>query len=180
MDDETLYAQIAAAQALAVSKLQQRYGMTSEQMAKVSANLTAPKPSEPNTVTAADTEAAWRRSAEHQFRSLGISPVSDAEAAAIQEAQAAAVAKLQAVRAAEMDAQLINYRLEVAHDRAAKSGLYYSEDATKQREIDRLVEKTEVSMIEARLEAGLPPEPAPRKTPAEIALERHNARRAQH
>jgi hypothetical protein len=177
MDDTELYAQIAAAQALAVSKLQERYGLTAEQMAKASANLTAPKQTEPHTVTTADTEAMWRRSAEGQFKSLGIQPVSDDEAAKIQAAMDAARAAHQTARAAEMDAQLLDYRAEVAHDRANRSGLYYSPDATKQQEINRLVEKTEIAMIEARLEAGLPPEPAPRRTPAEIAQERYEARR---
>jgi hypothetical protein len=105
--------------------------------------------------------------------------VTDAEAAAIQEAQAAAVAKLRAEQAAEMDDQLHNFRSEVAHDRAATSGLYYSEDGANMREIERLVRETEANMILVRLEAGLSAEPAPRKTPAQIPQEKYNARRAQ-
>jgi hypothetical protein len=179
MTDDELYANIRAAQTLAVDKLQRSWGMTSEQMAKASAALTVPKPTEPNTITTADLEAAWARSANDQFRGLGISPVSDAEAAAIQAKMDEAVAAHQAVRASEMDAQLLDFRAEVAHDRAAKSGLYYSPDASKQREIDRLVRETEIAMMETRLAAGLPAEPPARRAPAEIALERHNARRAQ-
>jgi hypothetical protein len=175
-NDEALYAQIRAAQAVAVESLQARWGMSADQVAKARAAIAAPTPT---TAAEENVATAWARSAEHQARSLGISPVSDAEAAAIQEAMDAAVAKMQTARAAEMDDQLLNFRSEVAHDRAAKSGLYYNPDATKQREIDRLVEKTEVSMIETRLAAGLPAEPPPRKSPAQIALERHNARRAQ-
>jgi hypothetical protein len=179
MSDDELYAQIAAAQALAASKLQERWGLSAEQMAKASAALAAPKPTEPNTITTADLEAAWRRSANDQFRGLGITPVSDAEAAAIQAKMDAATAAHQTARATEMDAQLLDFRSEVAHDRAAKSGLYYNEDAAKMREIDRLVRETEIAMMQTRLEAGLPAEPAPRKSPAQIAQERHNARRAQ-
>jgi hypothetical protein len=89
----------------------------------------------------------------------------------------AATAKMQAARAFDMDQRLHDYRSEVAHDRVAKSGLYYSPDATKQREIDRLVRETEIAMMQTRLEAGLPAEPAARKTPAQIALERFEARR---
>jgi hypothetical protein len=173
-DDEI----VAASQQAAVAKMQARHGLSSEQIAKLQQSLAAPKQTEPNTVTAANIEAAWGRSANDQFRSLGITPVSDAEAAEIQAAMNAAVAKAQAEQAANLDDQLINFRLEVAHDQAARSGLYYSPDATKQREIERLVEKTETAMIEARLEAGLPAEPPARKTPVQIALERHNARRA--
>jgi hypothetical protein len=179
MSDDELYANIKAAQALAVEKLQRSWGMTAEQFAAASASFNnAPKPSEPNTITSADLEAAWARSANNQFRGLGIAPISDEEAAAIQAKMDEATAKYQATRAAELDDQFHNYRAEVAHDKAAKSGLYYSPDASKQREIDRLVEKTEISLIETRLAAGLPPEPAPRKTPAQIATERHNARKA--
>jgi hypothetical protein len=174
MTDDELFAQIAAAQAVAVEKLQARWGLTADQVATARAAIAAPTP---NTATADNLAAAWGRSAEHQARSLGIEPVSDAEAAAIQEAMNRAVAEKQAARAAEMDDQLHNFRLEVAHDRAAKSGLYYSPDATKQREIDRLVEKTETAMIETRLEAGLSAEPPPRKAPAEVAAERFAARR---
>jgi hypothetical protein len=176
-DDEALYAQIKAAQAVAAENLQRRWGLSADQMAKASASIAAPKPSEPNTITTADMEAAWARSANDQFRGLGIAPVSDAEAAAIQEAMDAATASFQANRAAEMDSQLLDYRSEVAHDRAAKSGLYYNEDAAKQREIDRLVRETEIAMMQTRLEMGLPAEPAPRKSLAEIAQERFAARR---
>jgi hypothetical protein len=179
MTDEELYANIAAAQAAAARQLQERWGLNSEQMAKAAAGLIAPKPSEPNTITPADTEAMWRRTAEGQFQSLGIAPISDAEAAAIQAKMNEATAAYQAAQAAELDSQFIDFRAAVAHDRAAKSGLYYSPDASKQREIDRLVEKTEISLIEARLAAGLPAVPTPRKTTVEIATERHNARRAQ-
>jgi hypothetical protein len=179
MSDEELYAQIAAAQAVAVEKLQRSWGMTAEQFTAASASFNnVPKPTEPNTITPADTEAMWRRSANDQFRGLGIAPVSDAEAAEIQAAMDAATAAHQAVRASEMDAQLLDFRAEVAHDQAAKSGLYYSPDAAKMREIDRLVRETEISMMETRLAAGLSAEPAPRKTAAEIAQERYNARRA--
>jgi hypothetical protein len=150
--------------------------MSAEQLAKASAAIAAPTP---NTATAENLAAAWGRSAEHQARSLGIEPVSDAEAAAIQTAMDKAVADHQAVRASEMDDQLLNFRLEVAHDRAAKSGLYYNEDATKQREIDRLVRETESNMMLTRLRAGLPAEPAPRKTAVQVAQERFNAERAQ-
>jgi hypothetical protein len=130
-DDEALYAQIRAAQAVAVEKLQQRWG----QQANASAAPTAPK--QPDLI-----EQAWRQRADTDMRGMGIAPVTDAEAAAIQEAQAAAVAKLRAEQAAEMDDQLHNFRSEVAHDRAAKSGLYYSEDGAKMREIERLVRET--------------------------------------
>jgi hypothetical protein len=175
MTDEEI---IAASQQAAVAKMQARHGLSNEQIAALQKSLAAPAPT-PNTAAADNLATAWGRSAEHQARSLGIEPVSDAEAAAIQEAQAAAVAKMRAEQAANLDDQLHNFRSEVAHDQAAKSGLYYNEDASKQREIDRLVRETEVSMIETRLAAGLPPEPAPRKTPVQIALERHNARKAQ-
>jgi hypothetical protein len=175
MSDEKLYAEIRAAQALAVEKLQQSWGMSADQVAKASAAIAAPTP---NTAATENLATAWARSADQQARSLGIEPVSDAEAAEIQAAMNAAVAEKKAASAAEMDQQLLDFRSGVQHDQAAKSGLYYSPDATKQQEINRLVEKTEIAMIEARLEAGLPAEPAPRKTPTEIALERHNARRA--
>jgi hypothetical protein len=167
---------VAASQQAAIAKMQAR-GWTSEQITAAQKSLAAP--SNPNAVTTTDTEAMWRRSAEGQFQSLGIAPVSDEEAAAIQEKMNEATAAYQATRAAELDDQFHNYRAAVAHDRAAKSGLYYSPDASKQREIDRLVEKTEISLIETRLAAGLPAEPAPRKTTVQIATERHNARRAQ-
>ena len=166
-DDEALYAQIRAAQAVAVEKLQQRWGQ------QAAASSTPAVPKEPDLI-----EQAWRQRADTDMRGMGITPVSDAEAAAIQEAQAAAVAKMQAEQATQMDDQLHNFRREVEHDRAAKSGLYYNEDASKMREIDRLVRETEIAMMQTRLEAGLPAEPLPRRTPAEIALERYNARRA--
>jgi hypothetical protein len=176
MSDEKLYAEIRAAQAVAAENLQRRWGIPAGEMARHQQSLAAPTP---NTATADNLAAAWGRSAEHQARSLGITPVSDAEAAEIQAAMDAAVAAHQTARASEMDEQLHNFRSEVAHDRAAKSGLYYNEDASKMREIDRLVRETEIAMMQTRLEAGLSAEPAPRKTAAEIALERHNARRAQ-
>jgi hypothetical protein len=176
LTDDELYAQIRAAQAVAVEKLQQRWGMTADQVTAARASIAAPTP---NTITTADLEAAWARSAQDQFRGLGIQPVSDEEAAKIQAAMDEAVAAHQTARASEMDQQLLDFRAEVAHDRAAKSGLYYNEDAAKMREIERLVRETEIAMIETRLAAGLPAEPAPRKTAVEIALERHNARRAQ-
>jgi hypothetical protein len=65
----------------------------------------------------------------------------------------------------------------VEHDRAAKSGLYYNEDGAKMREIERMVRETEANMMLVRLEAGLPAEPAPRKTSVQIAQERYDARR---
>jgi hypothetical protein len=173
MTDEKLYAEIRAAQAIAVEKLQQNWGKTPEQMAQARASLAAPTPT---TAAEENVATAWARSAEHQARSLGIEPVSDAEAAQVQEAMNAAVAKMRTEQAAQMDEQLHNFRLEVAHDRAAKSGLYYNEDGAKMREVERLVRETEIAMMETRLAAGLPAEPAPRRTLAEIALERHNAR----
>jgi hypothetical protein len=66
-------------------------------------SLATPAPSEPNTITAANLEQAWGRSADNHARSLGITPVTDAEAAKIQEAMNAAVAKKQAEQAAQMD-----------------------------------------------------------------------------
>jgi hypothetical protein len=164
-DDEI----IAASQQAAIAKMQAR-GWTNDQITQAQKSLAAP--TAPNTVNASDMEAAWARSAGDQARSLGISPVSDTEAAAVQTAMDKAVAAHQAARAAELDNQLLDYRAEVQHDRAARSGLYYSPDAAKQREIDRLVEKTEIAMIETRLTAGLPANPAARKSPAEVAQER--------
>src|ERR1700730_3364826 len=172
-DDEALYAQIRAAQAVAVENLQRSWGMSAEQLAQARASIAAPTP---NTAATENLATAWARSAEHQARSLGIEPVSDAEAAEIQAAMDAAVAEKQAARASEMDQQLLDFRSGVQHDRAAKSGLYYSQDAAKQQEINRLVEKTEIAMIEARLEAVLPAEPPPRKSLAQIAQERYDAR----
>jgi hypothetical protein len=177
MDDNELHAQIAAAQTLAVAKLQERWGMNNEQVAKIQQGIAPSKQSEPHTITTADLEAAWGRSADSQLKSLGITPLTDAEDAAIKEAQERAVAEKQAARAAEMDAQLHDFRREVEHNRATKSGLYYSEDASKMREVERLVRETEANMILSRLEAGLSAEPAPRKSPAEIAQERYEARR---
>jgi hypothetical protein len=95
-DDNQLYAEIRAAQVVAVEKLQQRWGMTADQVAKAAAGLAAPTTP---AVTVADTEAMWRRSANDQFRGLGIAPVSDEEAAAIQAAMDAATAAHQSVRA---------------------------------------------------------------------------------
>jgi hypothetical protein len=175
-NDEALFAQIRAAQALAAENLQQRYGMTAEQLAAAQKSLATPTP---NMAAEDNLAAAWGRSAEHQARSLGIAPVSDAEAAAVQAAMDKATAAHHANRASEMDDQLINFRADVAHDKAAKSGLYYSADAAKQREFDRLAEKTEIAMMETRLAAGLPAEPGPRKTLAQIAEERFAARKAQ-
>jgi hypothetical protein len=174
MSDEKLYAEIRAAQAIAVEKLQQSWGKTPEQMAQARASLAAPTPT---TAAEENVATAWARSAEHQARSLGITPVSDAEATAIQEAQAAAIVKLRAEQASQMDEALINFRLEVAHDQKSRSGLYYNEDGAKMREVERLVRETEISMIEARLAAGLPAEPAPRKTATQVAQERYDARR---
>jgi hypothetical protein len=59
MSDEKLYAEIKAAQAIAVEKLQQQWGMPADQMAKASAGIATPKQSEPNTITTSDLEAAW-------------------------------------------------------------------------------------------------------------------------
>jgi hypothetical protein len=173
MTDEEI---IAASQQAAIAKMQAR-GWTNDQITAAQKSLAAP--SNPNAVTTEDLEAAWARSANDQFRGLGISPVSDEEAAAIQAKMDEAVAAHQTARASEMDQQLLDFRSEVAHDRAAKSGLYYAEDSAKMREIDRLVRETEIAMMQTRLAAGLPAEPASRRTPAEVATERYNARRAQ-
>jgi hypothetical protein len=173
MTDEEI---IAASQQAAIAKMQAR-GWTNDQITMAQKSLAAP--TEPNTATEENLAAAWARSAEHQARSLGITPVTDEEAAKIQVAMDASVAAHQAARASEMDQQLLDFRSEVAHDRAAKSGLYYAEDSAKMREIDRLVRETEIAMMQTRLAAGLPAEPAPRRTPAEVATERYNARRAQ-
>jgi hypothetical protein len=48
---------------------------------------------------------------------------------------------------------------------------------SRRAEVEAMLEKTEALMIEARLGMGLPVEPAPRKTPAQIAQERYDARR---
>jgi hypothetical protein len=170
MDDTELYSQIAAAQTLAVSKLQERYGLTNDQMAKASAGIAAPKQTTPDTVTTADLAAAWARSANDQFRSLGISPVTDEEAAKIQEAQAAAVAKMQADRASEMDDQLHNFRREWDNGQTDPTSIYYRADP-------KMRDRMEADMMLVRLEAGLPAEPAPRKTPVQVAQERFDARR---
>jgi hypothetical protein len=147
-------------------------------------------------VTAADTERSWARSSEDQFKSLGIAPVSDEEAAALQAAMDAAVATAQAARVADLDAQLRNFRAERDIGQKTPGHIYYvdplaptetvMDSATgkmvsysRRAKVEALLEKTEATMIEARLEAGLPAEPAPRRTPAEVALERHNARKAQ-
>jgi hypothetical protein len=171
MTDEEI---LATAQQAAIAKMQAR-GLSSEQITNLQKSLAAP--SDPHTITTADMEAAWRRSADGQLKSLGISPVTDAEAAKIQEVMDTAAAKMKAEQAAQMDQHLHNFRLEVEHNRAAKSGLYYSEDPAKMREVERLVRETEANMMLARLEAGLPAEPPPRKSPAQIAQERYDARR---
>jgi hypothetical protein len=146
-------------------------------------------------VTAADTERSWARSAEDQARSLGITPVTDEEAAKMQETMNAAVAKMQAARAADLDNQLRNFRAERDIGQKTPGHLYYvdplaptetvMDSATgkmvsysRRAKVEALLEKTETALIEARLAAGLPAEPAPRRTPVEIAIERHNARRA--
>jgi hypothetical protein len=101
MTDEEI---MAAAQQAAVAKMRARHGLSNEQIAKLQQSIAAPTPT--NTVTTADLEAAWRRSADGQLKSLGIAPVSDEEAAKMQEKMGAAVAEKQAARAAEMDDQL--------------------------------------------------------------------------
>jgi hypothetical protein len=169
MDDEALYAQIAAAQALAVSQLQQRYGMTSEQMAKASAAL-APKPSA--TPTTESLETAWRQSAEHQFRTLGISPISDAEAAEITAAQERAVAAKKAATALDLDNQLHTLRSDWDRGQTDPKSVYFRADPAMR-------EKMETAIMLARLEMGLPAEPAPRKTPVQVAQEQFEARKAQ-
>jgi hypothetical protein len=189
-DDEALYAQIRAAQAIAVEKLQQSWGMSAEQVATARASLAA---FTPNTATAENLATAWGRSAEHQARSLGIEPVSDAEAAEIQAAMDAAVAEKQAARAAELDDQLRHFRAERDIGRNTPGHLYYvdplaptetvMDSATgkmvsysRRAQVEALLEKTETALIEARLEAGLPAEPTARRTPAQVAQERYDAR----
>jgi hypothetical protein len=170
MDDNELYAQIRAAQTLAAGKLQERWGLSSEQMAKASAAIAAPQQTVPNTITAEDLAASWARSANDQFRGLGIAPVTDEEAAASQEAQAAAVTKMRSARATEMDDQLHNFRREWDNGQTDPSSIYY-------RANPAMRERMEADMMLVRLEAGLPAEPAPRRTPAQLAQERFDARR---
>jgi hypothetical protein len=170
MDDNELYAQIAAAQAAAASKLQERYGLTSEQMAKASAALATPKP--PTTPTTETLESAWRSTAEHQFRSLGIAPVSDAEAAAIQAKMNEAVAAKKAATALDLDNQLHTLRSDWDRGQTDPTSIYYRADPAMR-------EKMEAAIMLARLEAGLPVEPAPRKTPVQVAQEQFAARKAQ-
>jgi hypothetical protein len=169
MDDNELFAQIKAAQAIAAEKLQQSWGKTPEQLATARASLAAPTPT---TATAENLATAWARSAEHQARSLGIAPVSDAEAAKIQEAMDAAVAKKQAEQVAQMDEQLHNFRSDWDRGQTDPTSIYYRADPAMRTRI-------EADMMHIRLEAGLPAEPAPRKTSVQIATERYNARRAQ-
>jgi hypothetical protein len=172
MDDNELYAQIAAAQAAAASKLQERYGLTAEQMTKASASLAAPKPSEPHTVSAADMEARWRRAAEGQFRSLGISPISDAEAAEITAAQERAVAAKKAATALDLDNQLHTLRSDWDRGQTDPQSIYYRADPA-------LRTRMESNIMLARLEMGLPAEPAPPKTAVQLAQEQFEARKAQ-
>jgi hypothetical protein len=190
-NDEALYAEIRARQAVAVEKLQQRWGMSAEQVTQARASLAAPAP---NTATADNLAAAWARAAEHQARSLGISPVSDEEAAQLQAKMDEAVAQKQAARASELDDQLRHFRAERDIGMKTPGHLYYvdplaptetvMDSATgkmvsysRRAKVEALLEKTEASIIEARLAAGLPVEPAPRKTAVQIAQERYDARR---
>jgi hypothetical protein len=166
-NDEKLYAEIRAAQAVAVEKLQARWGMSADQVATARAAIAAPTP---NTATAENLATAWARSAEHQARSLGIEPVSDAEAVQIQEAQAAAVAKLRAEQVAQLDDHLHNFRSEWDRGQTDPSSIYYRADPAMRR-------RMEADFMLVRLEAGLPAEPPPRKTPVQIAQERYDARR---
>jgi hypothetical protein len=122
--------------------------------------------------TATDTERAWTRSADDQYRRLGISPVTDEEATAVKAAQDAAVEQLKARQAADMDEHLHNFRLDWDRGQTDPTSIYYRADPA-------MKERMEEDMIYARLRAGLPAEPAPRKTPAQRAQERHDAERAQ-
>jgi hypothetical protein len=127
---------------------------------------------EKSSVTTTDTERQWARSAEGQLRSLGISPVTDEEDAAIKAAQEKAIAKLQARQAADMDEHLHNFRREWDNGQTDPTSIYYRADP-------KMRERMESDMMLARLEAGLSAEPAPRKTPAQLAQERYDARKAQ-
>jgi hypothetical protein len=167
MSDEKLYAEIRAAQAIAAENLQRRWGMSNEQLAQARTAIAAPATP---TVTTADMEAAWARSAEHQARSLGIEPVSDAEAAAIQAKMDEATAKYQAARAGEMDETLRQFRQEWDRGQTDPTSIYYRADPAHK-------EKVEEGMMLARLRAGLPAEPGPRKTPEQRARERYDAER---
>jgi hypothetical protein len=126
----------------------------------------APSQSE---VTTADTERTWGRSAEGQLRSLGISPVDDELAAQIAAAQEKAVEQLKARQAADMDEQLHDFRRQWDRGQTDPTSIYYRADPA-------MKERMEADMMLARLEAGLPAEPAPRKTPAQLAQERYDAR----
>jgi hypothetical protein len=167
MSDEKLYADIRAAQALAVEKLQQSWGMSADQVAKARASIAGPTP---NTAATENLATAWARSAEHQARSLGIEPVSDAEAAEIQAAMNAAVAKKQAEQAAQMDEALHNFRSEWDRGQTDPTSIYFRADPAMRA-------RMEADMMHIRLEAGLPAEPPPRKTPVQVAQERYEARR---
>jgi hypothetical protein len=166
-DDEALYAQIRAAQAIAAENLQRRWGVPAAEMARHQRALATPTP---NTAAEDNLAAAWARSADHQARSLGITAVSDEEASKIQAAMDAAVAKHQATRAAEMDDTLRQFRQDWDRGQTDPTSIYYRADLAHK-------EKVEEGMMYARLRAGLPAEPGPRKTPEQRARERYDAER---
>jgi hypothetical protein len=183
MTDEEI---IAASQQAAYAQMLAR-GRTPEQITAARAALAAPAAP---TVTRGEQEvAAWNSATRH------LPQVTDAEAARITEAMAAKAAEQKAAQAAELDVAFRNFQAEVEIGRKTPGHLYYvdplaphetvMDSATgkmvsynRRAKVEALLEKTETALIEQRLAAGLPAVPAPRKTPAQIAQERHAARGA--
>jgi hypothetical protein len=112
---------------------------------------------------------AWERRGADDYRSLGITPVTDEESAAIKAAGEAAVEKLKAERATGLDDQLHNFRRDWDNGQTDPTSIYFRADPAMR-------ERTEADMMLVRLEAGLPAEPPARRTPAQVAQERFNAR----
>ena len=119
--------------------------------------------------------------------------MTDEEAAKITEAVDAAGARLRAEQAQRMDAELLNFRRERDIGRTTPGHMYYADplappttvsdptgkvvsSMSRRAEVEAMLEETETSIIAARLEMGLPAEPAPRQTPAQLAQARYDAR----
>ncbi len=181
MSDDDLYAKIAAAQAAAATALQAKWG----DLAKA-----FPASDRTHTVTAEDINASWSKSAESQSRSLGIKPLTDEENAKLKMDVEFAIAAKQAAKTQDLDTQLLNFRAERDAGRNNPSSPYYVSDGvevvmnsatgkvesySRRAKTEEMLRNVEAQMIEQRLRAGLPAEPTPRKTAAEIAQERYNA-----